>query len=365
MTREEINEYRKSFTVEQLNEMANLYDAGEKVTNIIKKYNLQVATGQISYLLPMAETDKICPYCTVPMKRRRKRDSYYLDDIRCEKCGHYYEIWYKTCECINCQTKRIQLLEWKKEKIRSYYSESIPAEKIEYSKLKFKERCLLYILYQVIEKTTNFNYISCKVIKDIMVLNLIKWMKKEKIIYVSPDSDIDAFSNDDFPAREYADKVNYVVNVSFSENDKVELLGRTFSLDGVSESEIKELIYELMYEDLLIKFRRLLEERKIAFEPSKKQLKDFRNLLEEGSYTEIQYMCYIVARYYSDGIITGRFYRKKVPQQVLASVVNFYHNNMNRYGEIHRSDAEYVGKVLRIFIEDILGKEVTILNEVI
>ena len=366
MNREEIKEYRKRFTVEELDEMAELYDAGEKVTNIINKYNLKISTSQMSYFLPTVETDKICPYCNLPMRHRRKRDSYYYsDDIRCEECGHYYEKWYKECECINCQKKKIQLVEWKKERIKCYYSELIPQEKIEYTKLEFKQRCLLYFLYYITEKTLNFDYLSHKVIKDITVLDLIKQLVKEGIIYVSPSSDIDAFLDDDFPSKYHIEKVDYIVNISFSEKDKKALSKKEFALDSVMESEIKDFIYGLMYQDLLAEFERLLAERNIGFEPSAKQLNDFRNLLNEGSYTQIRYMCYKVALFYSDGITTGRLFRKKVPQQVLASVATFYHNNMSKYGDVDRSDAEYVGKLLRIFIEDVLGKDVSILNEVI
>ena len=223
MNIEEIKEYKKQFTEEQLDEMAKLYDEGEKTKNIIQKYNLKISTNQISLFLPKIETDKICPYCNIPMKRRRKRDSYYADE-QCEKCGHFYEKWNKKCECVNCKEKEIQLIKCKKEKIRSYYSKCIPTEKIEYSELKFREGCLLYFLYYIIDKKVNFEYLSHKVIRDSTVVNLIKKLKQEGIIYVSPDSEIDAFlDDDDFPSKYYVSEVDYVVNVIFSESDKVAL----------------------------------------------------------------------------------------------------------------------------------------------
>ncbi len=58
-------------------------------------------------------------------------------------------------------------------------------------------------------------------------------------------------------------------------------------------------------------------------------------------------------------------YRRKVPQQVLASVPTFYYNNLKKYGNVYKSDAEYAGTLLRVFIEEILDKEVSILDEVI
>lgn len=365
MKKDEIEKYRKNYTIQQLNEMAKMYDEGEKIANIIKKYNLNISINQISYFLPTIETDKICPYCETLMRRRRKRDTYYSDDIRCEECGHYYNKWNKECECENCQKKKKQLIEWKKDKIKNYYTDLIPKDKIEYIKLNYNQRCLLFILYRMLEKTTKFNFIERNELQEIEILKLIKKLKREEIIYVSPESKINAFTDDDFPTKYYTNKVDYIVNVSFSEEDKKNFLKKKFDLDNVSEIEIKELMYELMYEDLLIEFERQLEERNIDFEPTDKQLKDFRNLLHEGAYTQIRYICYVVARYYSDGIITGRFYRRKVPQQVLASVVTFFRNNMNRYGDVYRSDAEYVGKILRIFIEHILNEDVSILNEII
>lgn len=47
--REEIIVYKKEFSKEIIDEITALYDSGEKVADIIKKYNLRISPSQITY----------------------------------------------------------------------------------------------------------------------------------------------------------------------------------------------------------------------------------------------------------------------------------------------------------------------------
>lgn len=67
MKREEIKEYRNTFSEKTISEIAELYDSGEKIVNIIEKYQLEISPGQMTYFLPRISTEYICPYCKVPM----------------------------------------------------------------------------------------------------------------------------------------------------------------------------------------------------------------------------------------------------------------------------------------------------------
>lgn len=49
MKREEIKEYRNTFSEQTINEIAELYDSGEKIANIIEKYQLEISPGQMTY----------------------------------------------------------------------------------------------------------------------------------------------------------------------------------------------------------------------------------------------------------------------------------------------------------------------------
>lgn len=52
-----------------------MYDSGEKIANIIEKYQLEISPGQMTYFLPKISTEYICPYCKVPMLKRRNRNT--------------------------------------------------------------------------------------------------------------------------------------------------------------------------------------------------------------------------------------------------------------------------------------------------
>ena len=43
MKREEIDKYRETIAEEQMAEITDLYDSGEKIANIIKKYDLKIS----------------------------------------------------------------------------------------------------------------------------------------------------------------------------------------------------------------------------------------------------------------------------------------------------------------------------------
>ena len=367
MKREEIDKYRETIAEEKMAEITDLYDSGEKITNIIKKYDLKISSSQMSYFLPKMETEYNCPYCQIPMLRKRTREKgwYYAPEIKCDKCGHVYNSGYKECDCLNCQKRKIQLQEEKKQIIYRNYSALIPEERVGFGDLGFEQQCWVYLLYCETDKYKDLNYLENNVITSNTILNVIDKLRSASLLYVSPDSPISAFQESDFPFKYYPSRVNYVIPVSFTEEEERMICNRTFYADEVSEEEVKSVLYELMYEDLLDEFEKLLAKRNISFEPTNKQLKDFRELLYELSYTQIRYLCYKVAVYYNDNITTGKIYKSKAPQQVLASVKTFYNNSMQNYGNVYRSDVEYVGGILRYFIENILKRDISILDEVI
>lgn len=142
-------------------------------------------------------------------------------------------------------------------------------------------------------------------------------MKREEIndgiLYVSPESDLYAFARENFPYVYDESLVDYFVNVHFSSEEKRLIANRMFSTnEDMLTDEIKELIHKFMYEDLLDNFEELLRDRNIAFAPTGKQLSEFYDLLNELSYTQLRFLCYKVAVFYSDGITTGKFIRERL-----------------------------------------------------
>lgn len=368
MKREEIKEYRNTFSEKTISEIAELYDSGEKIVNIIEKYQLEISPGQMTYFLPRISTEYICPYCKVPMLKRRNRNtrSWVTEKIICGICGHIYTNGFGRCYCENCKKRVIDAIQTDKQIIRTNYEALIPIKKLEFGELKFSQQCMLYILYYMEEIYSDLEVIQSSALQSRLKMELISQLKNDGILYVSPESDLNAFARENFPYAYDDSLVDYFVNVHFSSEEKLLIANRMFSTnEDVFTDEVKELIHKFMYEDLLDNFEELLNERNIAFAPICKQLREFYDLLNELSYTQLRFLCYKVAVFYSDGITTGKFYKGKVPKQVLASVPTFYHNTMKKFGSVYKSNIEYVGEQLRFLIESVLKKDINILDDTI
>ena len=59
----------------------------------------------------------------------------------------------------------------------------------------------------------NLDTIACNYRRNKTETEIIKKLYDLKVISVSPDSDINAFSSEEFPSRFYINRVNYIVNV--------------------------------------------------------------------------------------------------------------------------------------------------------
>lgn len=359
-----IEEYRNSFTEEQISEMAKLYDNGEKVANIISAYDLDISPGQMARFLPMVETEKECPYCGKKMVRPRTRDSYISRNrIKCRLCGH---ILGNRCECLNCRAEMEKEELAKKEIIQNYYNNiRLEYEAREFQELNLEEKFYLYMLFVLDGNGKSLKNISYNSMRNKIGILLINRLLESRIILVSPDSDIEAFSEDDFPRYFYLTRANYIINVRFTGEEESMLIRREFSLEGIDEKETMELLHKLMFADILDYFEKVLAERNIELKPTDKQKKDLQLLFTKLSYTQIKYLCLRVAKYYCDGIATRKFYRGKAPAQVMASIVTFYNNSILRGWAIYKAEVQHVGILLKYFIVNVLQSDISILDEVI
>ena len=324
-----------------------MYDSGEKIANIIEKYQLEISPGQMTYFLPKISTEYICPYCKVPMLKRRNRNtgSWVTEKIACGICGHLYTDGFGKCYCENCKKRVIDAIQMDKQIIRTNYGALIPIKKLEFGELKFSQQCMLYILYYMEEIYSDLEVIPSSALQSRLKMELISQLKNDGILYVSPESDLYAFARENFPYVYDESLVDYFVNVHFSSEEKRLIANRMFSTnEDMLTDEIKELIHKFMYEDLL---------------------DNFYDLLNELSYTQLRFLCYKVAVFYSDGITTGKIYKGKAPKQVLASVSTFYHNTMKKFGTVYKSNIEYIGEQLRFLIESVLKKDIMILDDTI
>lgn len=359
----DLEEYKKRISDQELAEMALLYDSGEKVVDIIRKYSLEINASQLSQLLPPVETNIECPYCHISMLKPRRRVTYVdKENIKCPQCGHSLS---RRCDCENCIEVRKKNEVRLKKQIFERYNECIPYEKMKYAELNLEQRYCLFMLYDLENKYINLKTIESNSYRKKTALTLINKLLEMKILFVSPYSKIDAFDEIDFPKRYYPKAVDYLVNIEFTEEEERQIKRRQFCAQYEKTDEINLVLHKLIYEDILEYFEYVLQERKIGFEPTEKQLKELQILITRISYTEIRTLCLKVAKYYCDQITIGSLYKSKAPSQVLASVVSFYKNSTLHGWSIYRSNPEYAGYLLKNYIVTVMQQDISILNEVI
>ncbi len=93
-------------TDKKLEHLAARYYAGEKVTNLIDEFQLNIAPSGLVRLLPTRILDDLmCPYCAQPMHQRPPsrtalQSGYGIPTPFCEECGHKNR---DSCRCKNCR----------------------------------------------------------------------------------------------------------------------------------------------------------------------------------------------------------------------------------------------------------------------
>ena len=94
----------------------------EKLSNIIKDYELDVRTGELVKLIPDLQLEEKCEHCGTPLKFRYKSRTYYYSadhkkgEPYCPKCGHLPEEKHCKCHIFNLPNKCSQ----------AYYNENDP-----------------------------------------------------------------------------------------------------------------------------------------------------------------------------------------------------------------------------------------------
>lgn len=110
----------------QIQSLIARYYGNEKIQALLDEYGIDSIPSNFCSLLP-PETldDQLCPYCDVPMVRKRVSRSsskYRQVEASCPQCGHYVGRW--QCHCEHCLEDRRQFAQMmrdaKEEKIRAF-----------------------------------------------------------------------------------------------------------------------------------------------------------------------------------------------------------------------------------------------------
>ena len=331
------------------------------VAQIIEKYDLNIKPNKIAASLPEQITDEKCPYCGVKMMAKiRNRNE--LDFPICKQCGHtiYFKrsrLWLrKECDCDNCQKVKEEEEKRKRETIKTVYGKEHVSFELEELTLKEKVK-----LIELVKKCPINS--SCLFIGEYYDSE-VRELYKKSIISVSPNSPIDAFSDNDFPSIFYPKKVLFERNVNgLTENNAEELLETEYKKSSAQERY--ELFLDVMHKDVLKRLEVMMNERGLGFEVLSNAEDCLRTLYSKISYSQIMSLCFSVARYYLDKTTTGIIYKRTAAKGAVKSVVTFYNNHIEKGWQIHNSEVNYAGKELKYYVTEIMKKDIRILREVI
>lgn len=118
----------------QIRSLIARYYGNEKIQTLLDEYQIECIPSNFCSLLPQETLDdQHCPYCAVPMARKRvSRSSLKCRQVEafCPECGHH--VGRRQCHCQNCivEGKRFaqMIRELKQEKILALCHMSLPTE---------------------------------------------------------------------------------------------------------------------------------------------------------------------------------------------------------------------------------------------
>lgn len=369
------NEKLKHLSEQQIEEVIQKYeDKSIKLAEIINEYKIDVKPAGLLKILPPVKTETSCIHCGSYMYHEREgRTSYSYNDVNktmfCDNCGHKEnpKLWgrIQQCECQNCVSSRLRLLQEKRNLIKQLYEEN--QSKISFQEMEFRDQLdLIYIMMNNSNRNTfevvpvKFDFIDKK-----------QWIRRLnrlidiKAISVSPNTEISAFKDDDFPYTVFIDKATYKINVLFADDTIEQINSNTYFRERISPEERLIVLKEYIYTDAINRFSEFLSERHLELSITDNANNRFIDLIDTISYTQLISLCIKVAKYFSDKVVTGEMNKKAACNAALLNVSKFYDNAIENSWVLHHLDYKCAGVELRYYVERILGKKLDLLNKVL
>lgn len=345
-------------------------DKSVKISDIISEYNIDVKPAGLLKILPPIKTNEVCMICGDNLYQKIEARTAYSfeseqEDKFCLNCGHieYANSGWgrKKCNCDGCKLISRIKYESKKNQIKKIYTKE--RQKINFNEMILADQVkLVYVLF-------NNTFHNTSQIAPMGVEG--KWIEylnrliEIKAISVSPESEVEAFCEEDFPKRYYVGKVQYEVNVVFDEDVLRKINNNTYFLELNKDEELVELFKDYIYDDLIVQYENMLENRRLQLHISENANRRFIELIDKISYTQILALCHRVAVFFSDKVLIGDMTKGVAKNAALLNVSKFYDRAVESEWNLYRAEIKYVGRELNFFVERVLNRDISILDDVV
>ena len=199
------------------------YSENTTVQEVLKEYQLDIQASKLyKHFPPAIFKEYQCIYCGSDMIANRNPKSYgnkyNTSDLYCPNCNHRYND--KSCNCKYCQQALLDREKAKQELIFKAYNN--PAiDTIPFENLTFTNKVYLGSIIRALI-SEDLKYIKELELSNIKLtpynnfdFDMYRELTKERILLVSPFSNIKAFEDSDkFPNVYYLSRVQYLINIS-------------------------------------------------------------------------------------------------------------------------------------------------------
>lgn len=282
----------------------------------------------------------------------------------CIKCNHkqHTNIWgeMEKCNCDGCETLRLQKQKEKKQLIEEVYTGE--ADKISFEDMALSDQV---ILINLLLSNPLRNTSQVEPFKDShKMIHILNRLLDIHAISVSSESNIDAFYAENFPHRYDVTLVKYNVNVSFIDETVRQINKRKYFIDNSDPEELIFLYKHYIYIDIIQKFSEMLKDRRLSLKITKDADNKLRELINILSYSKILGLCLRVAKFLSDKVVVGDMPSYVASNAALGNVSKFYERAIDFGWNLMEAEFEEAGDELAFFIEVIMGKDLSILQDV-
>jgi hypothetical protein len=386
----------KHLSPDEIEELYQKYLDGEKNAVLINDYKINITPNKlIKVLPPIMLNETRCPYCDLPMfKKRRSKSAASRDTppIECYECSHKIlpnQSWgrMQQCGCEECVVTRkhqqFEVRRGKRELVRGLYSID-DKEPIHYSELTFFNKLILLTIFMM-QTDEDFEYIlslddpsrtAPLSPTDKMDIDCLRELFNCSAIIIDPESGIEAFDEGaDFKSF-HINRVRWLPNITLDgvERAKLNVVYKEIyrelqnRVQPIWEKELYKILFRIAGEELLQYIHIKSEELNVAFSAENKTRDVIEELLHHFSVSEIY--CFVKNAvesahiYYSKGHAKSKKHAANtIPNKMLYLGERAVNEGWNtyKYSRDRRAPRSYISK---IFYDSFLQDEDAGFNKV-